>query len=388
MIDQHPDPLPPWETRVFFVLAACCAICFVFIWLFNLSSHISLQDYYGPIAWHNHELLFAFSTAIMSAYLFNLYPMHQRRGYCLAITISLIIIWLLARLMAFFPIAHPLLAFVDLAYLPLLSIALFWPMLRHKRFINLFFILLLLLMTLANGMIHSELLYQTKGSAKAGQTMMIYLLILFWFISGARYTIPEFKKFQNLWAYLSLEVVCILSLVLLLQFEMTRISGPYIAIISFVGCLAFLGYLVVHYSMDSKKEFKWIFDIAYAWLSLGLFLRFLSSFDIVPYSLAIHCFTAGVIGTFSLGIMIRAMQHRLNELEHLSTTIKAVIALLLMAGIFRVIMPLIFPNSYMNLIMLSGLFWIAAFSLYLFAYRHNIFESTYVPLSLSKPYSK
>jgi len=85
-------------------------------------------------------------------------------------------------------------------------------------------------------------------------------------------------------------------------------------------------------------------------------------------SLALHAFTLGGIGALTLGMMARVSLGHTGRALKASNAIAIAFLLINAAALFRVLLPIAMPGWYENLIYVSTLFWLAAFSLFVFVY--------------------
>jgi len=116
------------------------------------------------------------------------------------------------------------------------------------------------------------------------------------------------------------------------------------------------------------RPILWILHLSYAWVAVHLALRGLAGFDLVPAGLATHALTVGVIGGLTLGMMTRtARGHTARPLEAGSWELAAYV-LVHAAAVVRVFLPLVLPEAYVAMIVLSGVLWSAAFAIFTLAY--------------------
>lgn len=60
--------------RPFFLGSAVWAICAMTLWILALTGRINLAENYGPHAWHAHEMLFGFASAVLAGFLLTAVP--------------------------------------------------------------------------------------------------------------------------------------------------------------------------------------------------------------------------------------------------------------------------------------------------------------------------
>jgi len=80
--------------------------------------------------------------------------------------------------------------------------------------------------------------------------------------------------------------------------------------------------------------------------------------------LAIHALTVGAIGSLTLAMMSRsALGHTGRRLEA-GTGLTAAFVLVNVAAVVRVFAPMVWPQAYLDILLLSAGFWSAAFLLF------------------------
>jgi len=88
------------------------------------------------------------------------------------------------------------------------------------------------------------------------------------------------------------------------------------------------------------------------------------SFDWVQASTATHALTVGAIGGLTLGMMTRTARGHTGLPLETSRTETAAYALVQVGALIRVFGPLVRPDAYLPAVILSGLLWAVAFSLF------------------------
>ena len=140
---QQPLAFLEFAFRPFFLLASLFSIFALLFWSAILSGHISVNTYGGSLWWHMHEMLFGFVAAIIAGFLLtavqNWTKVRTLHGKGLMLLLS---IWIIARVLFFFPGSIPdwLIASVDIAFLPLAALALAYPIVKAKLWRNLMFV--------------------------------------------------------------------------------------------------------------------------------------------------------------------------------------------------------------------------------------------------------
>ena len=117
-----------------------------------------------------------------------------------------------------------------------------------------------------------------------------------------------------------------------------------------------------------RNPLVWVLHLAYAWIPVHLLLRALAAQAWVPASLATHALTAGAIGGMVIGMMTRtALGHTGRPLRAGSTEV-ACYALVALAALVRVAVPLFAPTLMYQAVLVASLLWSCGFALYSLRY--------------------
>jgi uncharacterized protein involved in response to NO len=101
---------------------------------------------------------------------------------------------------------------------------------------------------------------------------------------------------------------------------------------------------------------------------IGFAIKALSLFDLNISILSLHALTAGGIGVMTLGMMARvSLGHTGRELL-LNSWITVAFIILNIAVVFRVILPILIDDYYLQLINIAGWLWAIAFALFIVVY--------------------
>lgn len=124
-----------------------------------------------------------------------------------------------------------------------------------------------------------------------------------------------------------------------------------------------------------KKSLLWSIYVAYCFLALGFGLKFLSAYVwMMPY-LDIHAFAFG-LGLMSLSFMTRvSLGHTGRNINEPPKVLNGVFILLVISFVFRVIMPMLSVENYVDWIFIAQILWSLSFL---------IFVVTYAPILLKK----
>ena len=144
--------------RLFFLLTGLYGVVTVGAWMSYLFGGLALPLGWSSLHWHAHEMLFGLTSAAIAGFLLtamcNWTGAPPLRGSAL---LGLACLWLAGRVMMWTASWWPAgwVAVVDLLFLPWMAIYVARVLLAHGNKRNLIMVAILLLLTLANGMMHA-----------------------------------------------------------------------------------------------------------------------------------------------------------------------------------------------------------------------------------------
>ena len=363
--------------RPFFFLGALWAIVVVALWVAAMAGTVTLPTLIDPLAWHRHEMLFGYLSAVIAGFLLTAIPNWIGRlpvaGPALAALVSL---WVAARLAMLFSAwtGATVALLLDVGFLLVLA-----SLCAREVFIarnrNVPVVGAVLLLALASGVDHAEALgvVATDGLGwRAGFALVLLLITLI----GGR-IIPSFttnwlkKQGQSrLPGQPS-------------AFDAIVIGATALALCSWIFAIGpgLTGPLLIAAGMlQLARLSRWgglrtiadplvfVLHLSYAWLPLGLILLGMSLLvPTQPASSALHALAAGAMASMTLAVMTRAtLGHTGRELRAgVGTT--AIYLLVTAGAALRVAAPWL-PFDYLLLIQIAGAFWGGAFLLFLAMY--------------------
>jgi uncharacterized protein involved in response to NO len=362
--------------RPFFLVAAAAAVILPALWLFTQAGTLSPATYYGIVGWHGHEMIFGYTSAVIAGFFLTAVPnwtgMPTLGGKSLA---ALTALWIGGRLLPFFPasLPHWSIALVEVAFLPALAASLVKPLLRGSgRKINLIFPPILVLMALADILIHLQILGITDTTAYEGIQLALYLVVLVIVIIGGR-VIPFFAgrvlpdASTSKW-----QAVERLSVGSLIALTAAEVLFPAPMLVGVLGALAAAAHSVRLAGWHTRKVWSfpllWVLYVGYAWLVVGFGLVALAAAGLLLPYLALHALSVGAVGVLTLGMMARvALGHTGRPLQAAGPIVLAFV-LVNLAAVTRVLLPIAFPGWYSALVQISGAIWIAAFLIFMAVY--------------------
>jgi uncharacterized protein involved in response to NO len=368
-------PLFALGFRAFFALAGLAALILIVFWNAIFNGALTSEHYYPNNYWHAHEMLLGYAVAVIAGFLLtavkNWTGKPTLTGDQLA---SLCLLWLYGRILPFYAGLLPdaLIALVDFAFLPALAYQVSKPIIEAKQYRNLFFIGLIMLLALGNGLIHAQMLGLQENTATIGiQLVVATIIILILIIAGRVFPfftergIPGTLIIRNP----LLDNASVASAVIVFALQIFGISGTLLALAAIVAVAVNVARLSGWYVQRVMYvPLLWVLYAGYGWIILGFMLTVLSAYSIVLPSLALHAFTLGGIGVLTLGMMARVSLGHTGRAMKASNTIAIAFVLINVAALFRVLLPIAMPGWYENLIYISTLSWLAAFSLFVFVY--------------------
>ncbi len=371
---QPPRGLVPFALgfRPFFSLAALSGLVLMLTWLI-LWRTAATPNYYGSLGWHSHEMLFGFTGAIIAGFLLtavrNWTGIDTPTGKPLAM---LALLWLMARLAPFIPAIPPTgIALLDLAFLPLLLVAIYHPLIGADNRINRIFLPLLGAMALANLLVHLTHLGITQTERQGTQLMINLILLLVVIVSGrvipfftqkaVAQAAPRFSKRREQFVFGAMGVWILLELFTAPGWLLTA------AALAVAGTQAWR-FHDWHHAGVWRLPILWVLYSGLLWLMAGFLLKGLSAAGLFPGNLAIHALTAGAIGVLTYGMMARvSLGHTGREINP-PKVIGYCFVLLNLVVLARVFGPFFLPAYHLHWIMLSGTGWAVCFLLFVFYY--------------------
>ncbi|MFQ3176123.1 MAG: hypothetical protein ACI93H_001120 [Psychromonas sp.] len=363
--------------RPLFLLASLFSIFALLVWNSILTGNIDLNLYGGSLWWHMHEMLFAFVAAIIVGFLLtavqNWTGVRGLHGKGLMLLVAL---WLIARILFFFPntLPHVLIAIVDIAFLPLAATVLAYPIIKVKLWRNLLFIPILLIMAGANAMMHYSSASQNPQLMSTASTVMALLVTLVMCVMGGR-VFPMFTangtKTPRIKAIAWLEKLAIGStlLAVLTAFNFIQLPSIVIAIIFFVASAAnALRAFRWKIWVTFKTPLVWSLHISYWCIAIGLLMVGLSQITTsVTHSQGIHALTIGAMASMILAMISRvSLGHTGRNIAVGKVMTMAFIAIIL-AFIMRVFGSYWIVN-YSHVISIAIGFWVIGYACFVALY--------------------
>lgn len=365
--------------RPFFLGAGLFAVLLVALWLALYSGRLSLALPMPIVEWHAHEMIFGYTGAVIAGFLLTAVQnwTGQRTPYGKPLA-ALFLLWLAGRLAPFVPgLPLGVYTLIDAALFPAVMIAIARPILRAKQIRNAAFPVMLGMLTLANLLVHAQWLGHAQTAA-VGFTLAVYMIVLMMVVMGGR-VIPSFtdnKLRTQARRWKTVEWLAPISVLATLAALLTGLQPAVTILVAATAAVVHAVRLAGWYTPKYWKEpLLWVLHLGYAWIVVGLALTALAAANMIPHSLALHAYTAGAMGSLTLGMMARVSLGHTGRMLEPAAIIKLAFALVTLAACVRVLWPLLTPAGYASAILVSGLLWMAAFALFAFVYAPILVQS-------------
>jgi len=357
--------------RPFYLLASSFASLSIFVWALQFSGLLPFSYLQGPM-WHAHEMLFGFTLAVLTGFLLtagqNWSGQPTPKGTYLA---TLAALWVAGRILVLSPWAW-LAAAVNVAFPLAVALALAVPLYRARNRRNYFFVALLLLMALAQLVVHLNALGALRVPGWAGIALGLDVMLLVLSVMGGRVipmftnnAIPGAQAVRHPWV----EKLALGLVLLLIASDALHVASAWLALLAVFTMLAHLTRLWLWQPRKTlHTPLVWVLHAAYAWIPLHLAFRAMAAMGWVSLSVANHALTAGAIGGMVIGMMTRtALGHTGRKLLAGKTEV-ACYALVAAAAVIRVFVPLLNPSLLTYAVLLSAAMWSLGFALYTLRY--------------------
>jgi len=362
--------------RPFFLVAGAAAVVLLALWVLHYTAQTALGAYYPPAIWHGHEMVFGYTVAVIAGFLLtavrNWTDLQTLRGAPLAVLVAL---WVAGRVLPFHAdeVPHAVVAGTDLLFLPLLTVALAVPLLRRREARNLVFLPLLLALTLANALVHCEILGYAQSTARIGLYLGVNLVVLIIAVIGGR-VIPFFTQralpgaAPRQWpAVEGVGYGSIVAFAVLDGLWPAGLSGGLVALLAAVSHgVRLAGWY------DRRiwgVPLLWVLHAGYAWMVIGFGLAAVAAAGLISPGAALHAFTVGAIGMLTLGMMARvALGHTGRPLEPARVMGLAFVLVVAAAGVRVAGATLAAAEWYIWSVSLSGALWGGAFAVFVAVY--------------------
>lgn len=357
--------------RPFYILAALLAAVFIPLWLAHYLGWVSLTPRI-TLGWHMHEMVFGFAIAVVVGFLFTAgrawTGLWTPRGAHLA---ALALVWVAARVAM---LAAPawLAAAIDILFLPLAAWSMYQVLHQAGNKRNMFLVLLLALLTLANAAYHGAAMGLLAIGEVAPIHAAILLIVLIESVIGGR-VIPMFTNNAvpgtKALVFPRNDKIAIAILVAAGAGWVAGVPGPLMAALGFAACCA-TGLRLAGWKplRTLGVPLVWILHLSYAWISIGFLLLGLSALGVGAASTAFHAMAVGSMAGLILGMMTRTTLGHTGRKLVAGKAETAMYCLIQAGALARVAGGMAPPEWRNGALIVSAACWSIAFTLFLLVY--------------------
>ena len=371
---QSRPPPPPagfalWQLgfRPFYLLASAFASLSIGVWALQFAGWLPWAYLKGPM-WHAHEMLFGFALAVIVGFLFtagrNWSGQATPTGWRLA---SLALLWTAGRLLVLSPFGWAA-AIVNTAFPLACAAALAVPLVKGRNRRNYFFVGLLLLLSAAELAFHLSALGLVGIPGWMGIQFALDVLAFIIAVMAGRVT-PMFTNNgvpgAGATRHALLEKAALGLLLALLAADALGLPPVAVAVISLFAAVAHAARWWLWKPWKTMRTpLVLVLHLGYAWLPIHLVLRAAGFFGWVAPSLGVHALTVGAAGGLIIGMMVRTARGHTGRPLKADRFDIACFALVFLAALTRVVLPIAAPSLLLYAVLCSAAFWSAGFGVY------------------------
>jgi uncharacterized protein involved in response to NO len=364
--------------RPFFLLAGVQAIFVMAVWLAVLHGVAWEMAWLAPVQWHTHEMIFGFVAAALAGFLLTAVASWTgQRGFAGPPLMVLVAVWLAGRI-AMAPglgVPQSLAAAIDLAFLPIVAIAVTPSLVRAGNVRNFPLIAFLLLLFCANLLFHVPGLSTRLGIQ--GTTLALDTILLMVVLVGGR-VVPAFTgnalRSRHPDARVApfgwVDRAALAAAAAVLLVDLTTPGGRLAGVVALLACVLHAWRLLRWRGwLTRDMPIAWVLHVAYAWIPIGLGLKGLWLLWQLGIAAGwLHGLTAGAYTTMILAVMTRAALGHTGRPLVAAKPIVAAYLLLTLAAVVRVFGPAVPATTLQSTWTVAGILWIAAFMIYCAVY--------------------
>jgi uncharacterized protein involved in response to NO len=370
---RPPETFAFWQLgfRPFYLLASMFAAASIALWTLQYTGWLQHAYLAGPMA-HAHEMLFGFTLAVVTGFLFTAVRNWTGRptptGAALAAIATL---WLAARVLVLTPYGWAA-AVANVAFPIAVAVGIGIPLFRSGNRRNYFFVALLALMAIAIAGVHLAQLGVIALPGWVGIRIALDAILFLMAVMAGR-VVPMFTNNgvpgAGAQRHPAVERAALGSVLVLLAADAAGISGAFlIALLTFAAAAHAVRLALWRPWNTLRTPLVWVLHVAYAWIVIHLVLRVIAELAVVPVPLATHALTIGAIGMLTIGMMTRTARGHTGRPLFADRYEVACYALILAAAVVRVFGPVIVPSAYVGAVALSAILWSGGYALYAVRY--------------------
>jgi uncharacterized protein involved in response to NO len=367
--------------RIFFLAAGLYGIFTGVVWSLWLSGMTdSPSSSVAPHLWHAHEMIFGYASAAVGGFFLTAVPNWTntpgaRQGF-IALAAGL---WLLGRLAVWYSAAIPpvWVAVFDMAFVPILAAKILSQLLKRPKPQNMMFLVFLVLLWVANGMVHLEWAGVTDDTAANGLRAGLLVLCGLIAILGGRIT-PAFTRnamkragvAESEWPQSSQVIekatlVSALALPVLVLVPLPVQASAAVAVVLGVLQCARLTNWRARWCL--RQPILFALHLGLGMLAVGLLLWGLAGFGLGDEIAALHVLGIGCVGGMTLAVMSRAGLGHSGRPLVAPGPVAVGYFVLAAAAVLRWLGGELGSEFFLPSMLGTGALWVLAFALYVLA---------------------
>jgi len=377
--------------RPFFFGAATFSAIAMGLWVAELLGCFYLETSLASVDWHRHEMVFGYTSAVMTGFLFTAVPNWTNSkpviGRQLAAFYTL---WIAGRIAMLFGniIPYHLAIIIDSAFLIILALIIGRMIIRGKNWRNLKTLLTVVVMASANIWFHIEMLNDGTGEApiRLGFAAMLGILMIIsgriipnftrnWLTQKNKSAVPllvpkpvgnmpvTFEAYDNTLEQFSALIMLgwvFIDFVPAIWLPVMAVVFGLLGLAHFYRAWRWMGYRVI------KNPLLVILHIFYAFIPAGYLVLAMGMWldDSLIITGALHVFGVGALGGITIAVMMRVSLGNTGRKPLADLVLNVAIAAISTSVILRAV-GAVWPQYYWA-ITTSGILWVIAFGIFCF----------------------
>ena len=373
--------------RFFFLFAGLFAIVSMLGWLAWLGIHAAGGSLatstiaVAPHLWHAHEMIFGYAVAVVAGFFLTAVPSWTNTRPARIVFISSVGgLWLAGRVAVWFGAFIPagLVAAIDIAFLPVLTIRLALQMRSNPQPRNLIVVALLGIVTFGNLLVHLEWAGITEDTAFGGLRLGLFTIAGLISIIGGR-VVPAFTRnallrrgeerdlprSQRLPERLGIGAALAFALAVAVPAP-DWLVGTLAGLAGLGNAIRLSGWRA---AATLSEPILWSLHLAFAMLSLGYLVLAMAYLFGFPHEIAaLHLVAIGAIGGMTLAMMTRASLGHTGRPLVVARPVGWAYGAIALAAVVRGFGAELAPSFYYEVMFVSGALWIAGFIVFAIVY--------------------
>lgn len=372
-------PLLRYGFRPFFLGAGLAAMLLIPWWASSYAFGVPLGTGWPPTLWHGHEMLFGFIVAAIAGFLLTAVPSWTgARGFAGRPLAILSGVWLLGRIAIatsqLWPL--PVVAALDLAFLPALAILVTPPLVRARNR-NTPLLAVLAALWATDAAFYWGLSHHNDGTSLRALIVGIDIVLLLITVIGGRivpaFTASALKQRSiagTVRAWPGVTELAVGSMIAVVLSDLFVPDGTIAGVIAALAAAIQAVRLVQWRPLKTLRQpIVWVLHVAYMWLPIGLALKAVALLTgAAPAAFWLHALTIGAAATMILAVMTRASLGHTGRPLVIDPVIALAYLLLTAAALVRVFGLVVLRIAYPEVILVAAFLWTAAFVLFTWIY--------------------